>query len=255
MKLINLISLNELEFDTHQAFDNYTQAHKLRPDTKVKVAGKVTTAGQAAKDAVAVKGTPVFGATPPAPKKDRGMVGNFIHSLFGHDNEDKPFERIDLDPKHPINNAYVYSPKGGSSVKVSTALANQSKYRDMLPAIKKMIEADPNGEKAAAKNKKAKEVAKKAAAEAKAKIQWRKDNPEEAKKQDEKERAERQEWLKKHASRSSFSSGASDDDIIRNYASNALSSYYSSGGSDSGGSSFSGFGGGSSGGAGASGDW
>jgi len=247
-------TLNELEFDTHQAFDNYTQAHKLRPDTKVKVAGQVKTVAQAKKDADAVKGTPVFGTPPSAPKKDRGMVGNFIHSLFGSKEEDKPIERIDLDPKHPINNAYVYSPKGGSSVKVSTALANQSKYRDMLPAIKKMIEADPNGEKAAAKNKKAKEVAKKAAAEAKAKIQWRKDNPEEAKKQDEKERAERQEWLKKHASRSSFSSGLSDDDIVKNYTSNALSSYYS-GGSDSGGSSFSGFGGGSSGGGGASGDW
>ena len=247
-------TLNELEFDTHKAFDNYTQAHKLRPDTKVKVAGQIKTVAQAKKDADAVKGTPVFGTPPPPPKKDRGMVGNFIHSLFGHDEKETPIEKVDLDPKHPINNAYVFAPKFGSSVKVSTALANQTKYKDILPDIKKMIEADPKGEKAAAKTKKAKEIAKKAAAEAKAKIQWRRDNPEEAKKQDEKERAERQVWLKKHSNRSSFSSGASDDDIIRNYASNALSSYYS-GGSDGGGSSFSGFGGGSSGGAGASGDW
>jgi len=251
-------TLNELEFDTHKAFDTYSKAHKLRPDTKVKVAGQVKTVAQASKDADAVKGTPVFGTPPPPPKKDRGMVGNFIHKLFGHDDEEKPFERIDLDPKHPINNAYVFAPKLGSSVKVSTALANQSKYKDILPDIQKMIANDPKGEKAAAKTKKAKEVAKKAAAEAKAKIQWRRDNPEEAKKQDEKERAERMAFLKKHSNSSSFNSGASEADIIRNYTTNALATHYSplSGFSNSGGgSSFGGFGGGSTGGGGATGSW
>ena len=251
-------TLNELEFDTHKAFDNYTQAHKLRPDTKVKVAGQVKTVAQAKKDADAVKGTPVFGTPPPPPKKDRGMVGNFIHSLFGHDEKETPIEKVDLDPKHPINNAYVFAPKFGNSVKVSTALANQTKYKDILPDIKKMIEADPKGEKAAAKTKKAKEVAKKAAAEAKAKIQWRRDNPEEAKKQDEEERAKLRAVLKRHSNNSSFSSGQSDSDIIRNYTTNALATHYSplSGFSNSdGGSSFGGFGGGSTGGGGATGSW
>ena len=57
MKLINLIPLKEIDFSSQGAFDTYSKAHKLRPDTKVKIAGKTTTAGQASK----VKGTSVFG--------------------------------------------------------------------------------------------------------------------------------------------------------------------------------------------------
>ena len=57
MRLINLIPLKEIDFSSQGAFDTYSKAHKLRPDTKVKIAGKTTTAGQAAK----VKGTSVFG--------------------------------------------------------------------------------------------------------------------------------------------------------------------------------------------------
>ncbi len=57
MKLLNLIPLHEIDFPTQTAFDTYSKAHKLRPDTKVKIAGKNTTAGQASQ----VKGTSVFG--------------------------------------------------------------------------------------------------------------------------------------------------------------------------------------------------
>jgi hypothetical protein len=57
MKLVDLIPLQEIEFSTQKAFDTYNKQHKLRPTTKVKIAGKETTAGQAAK----VKGTSVFG--------------------------------------------------------------------------------------------------------------------------------------------------------------------------------------------------
>ena len=59
MRLINLIPLKEIDFPSQGAFDTYSKQHKLRPDTKVKIAGKTTTAGQASK----VKGTSVFGAT------------------------------------------------------------------------------------------------------------------------------------------------------------------------------------------------
>jgi len=59
MKLINLIPLKEIDFSSQGAFDTYSKQHKLRPDTKVKIAGKTTTAGQASK----VKGTSVFGVT------------------------------------------------------------------------------------------------------------------------------------------------------------------------------------------------
>ena len=57
MKLVDLIPLKEIDFSSQKAFDTYSKSHKLRPTTKVKIAGKTTTAGQASK----VKGTSVFG--------------------------------------------------------------------------------------------------------------------------------------------------------------------------------------------------
>jgi len=65
MRLVNLIPLQEIDFASQGAFDTYNKAHKLRPDTKVKIAGKTTTAGQATK----VKGTSVFGGDTTKPKK------------------------------------------------------------------------------------------------------------------------------------------------------------------------------------------
>ena len=61
MKLINLIPLQEIDFPSQKAFDTYNKQHKLRPDTKVNIAGKNTTAGQAAQSSTPVKGTSVFG--------------------------------------------------------------------------------------------------------------------------------------------------------------------------------------------------
>ena len=61
MKLVNLIPLKEIDFRNQDAFDAYTKQHDLRPDTKVKIAGKTTTAGKAAQKSASVKGTSVFG--------------------------------------------------------------------------------------------------------------------------------------------------------------------------------------------------
>ena len=61
MKLVNLIPLKEIDFRNQDQFDDYNKQHKLRPDTKVTVAGKVTTAGQAAQKSEPVKGSSVFG--------------------------------------------------------------------------------------------------------------------------------------------------------------------------------------------------
>ena len=61
MKLVNLIPLKEIDFPSQKAFDTYNKQHKLRPDTKVNIAGKNTTAGQAAQSSTPVKGTSVFG--------------------------------------------------------------------------------------------------------------------------------------------------------------------------------------------------
>lgn len=66
MRLINLIPLQEIDFPSQGAFDRYNQQHKLRPDTKVVVAGRVTTAGRAAQNSpTPVKGTSVFGGDSP----------------------------------------------------------------------------------------------------------------------------------------------------------------------------------------------
>ena len=65
MKLVNLVPLKEIDFRNQDQFDDYIKQHELRPDTKVTIAGKVTTAGQAVKNSEPVKGTSVFG-------KDKG---------------------------------------------------------------------------------------------------------------------------------------------------------------------------------------
>jgi hypothetical protein len=61
MKLLNLIPQKEINFRNQDAFDDYNSQHQLRPDTKVTIAGKTTTAGQAAQSSTKVKGTSVFG--------------------------------------------------------------------------------------------------------------------------------------------------------------------------------------------------
>ena len=61
MKLVNLIPLKEIDFKNQDQFDAYSKAHELRPATKVTIAGKVTTAGQAAKESEPTKGSSVFG--------------------------------------------------------------------------------------------------------------------------------------------------------------------------------------------------
>lgn len=54
--------LQELEFGTQKSFDTYKKSHNMRPDTKVKIAGKETTAGAASKKSTpTTKGTSVFG--------------------------------------------------------------------------------------------------------------------------------------------------------------------------------------------------
>jgi hypothetical protein len=61
MKLVNLIPLKEIDFRNQDAFDAYEKQHSLRPDTKVTIAGKPTTAGKASQKT----GSSVFG-------KDKG---------------------------------------------------------------------------------------------------------------------------------------------------------------------------------------
>ena len=60
MRLVNLMPLNEIDFPNQKSFDDYNRIHKLRPDTKVTVAGRVTTAGRAAMNSKPTGGTSVF---------------------------------------------------------------------------------------------------------------------------------------------------------------------------------------------------
>jgi hypothetical protein len=126
MKLINLIPLKEIDFPSQGAFDTYSKAHKLRPDTKVKIAGKTTTAGRAAQNSAPVKGgTSVFG-------KDKGG------DVFGG--------------KTPSN--YAFTPKDAEKKYKSAAISmlipklNPKDIPNIQKQLSKMdVDADFNVEK------------------------------------------------------------------------------------------------------------
>ena len=126
MKLINLIPLKEIDFSSQGAFDTYSKAHKLRPDTKVKIAGKTTTAGRAAQNSAPVKGgTSVFG-------KDKGG------DVFGG--------------KTPSN--YAFTPKDAEKKYKSSAISmlipklNPKDIPNIQKQLSKMdVDADFNVEK------------------------------------------------------------------------------------------------------------
>jgi len=80
MRLINLMPLNEIDFPNQRAFDDYNKIHKLRPDTKVTVAGRVTTAGRAAQNSKPVKGTSIFSKD--AEKNAQSALANDKESSF-----------------------------------------------------------------------------------------------------------------------------------------------------------------------------
>jgi hypothetical protein len=81
MKLVDLIPLKEIDFKNQDAFDDYQKQHKLRPDTKVTIAGKTTTAGSASSS----KGTSVFGGNDGSstPKSDGMATVNAIAAGTG----------------------------------------------------------------------------------------------------------------------------------------------------------------------------
>jgi len=79
MKLVNLIPLKEIDFRNQDAFDAYIKKHDIRPSTKVTIAGKTTTAGQAAKQSAApVKGTSVFGGDKKGQDKQGPKPGDIV---------------------------------------------------------------------------------------------------------------------------------------------------------------------------------
>ena len=91
MKLTSL--LNELDFRNQAAFDKYNSTHKVRNSTKVTIAGKTTTAGEAEK-----KTTKKAEPKKAEPKKDNkkdaekgilSTIGSFVRSVvFGKPTDD-----------------------------------------------------------------------------------------------------------------------------------------------------------------------
>lgn len=77
--------LQELEFGTQKAFDTYKKNHDMRPDTKVKVAGKNTTVAQASKSGGngKSKGTSVFATN--KKKADNEFKGKYNLKDVGND--------------------------------------------------------------------------------------------------------------------------------------------------------------------------
>lgn len=235
--------LQELEF-THQAsFDAYKKTHKMRPDTKVTIAGKETTVGDAS--------------------KKPGFLQKLGAKLFGK--KEEPIEMPKLDPKNPINKLKIWNDKRGSYMSVGKALESPDKYPHLAAKIQSLIDIDPKGEEAQKKldkekkQKKAAAIRKKEwdakqAEKEKEYQQWRKDNPELAKKKDEEEEEERKKREKQKRDALNKRKRSWNDDDDDGYFGSGTS-FGGFGGSTSSGGGFGGFGGGSFGGGGASGGW
>jgi hypothetical protein len=153
--------LSELEFTNQASFDAYKKNHNMKPDTKVKIAGKETTAGDAS--------------------KKPGMLQKLGAKLFGKSEEPSVPK---IDPKHPLNKKGIYDPKRGSDVSIGKILQNPEKYKHMIPDVQAAIDMDPKGEKAAKDQAKDRQRAKDRLVKKKELEKWREENPELAAKKD-----------------------------------------------------------------------
>jgi hypothetical protein len=153
--------LSELEFTNQASFDAYKKNHNMKPDTKVKIAGKETTAGDAS--------------------KKPGMLQKLGAKLFGKSEEPSVPK---IDPKHPLNKKTVFDMKNGGKVTIGKILQNPEKYKHMIPDVQAAIDMDPTGEKAAKDQSKDKQKAKDRLAKKKEYEKWREENPELAAKKD-----------------------------------------------------------------------
>lgn len=135
MKLVNLVPLKEIDFRNQDQFDDYIKQHELRPDTKVTIAGKVTTAGQAAKNSKPVKGKSVFG------KNKGGSVfggddSNWIDNIDKIDTSDikgKADPNADSFTSADLYAATFKDPQTGKTITVGDAYDRE----DDSPAYKK----------------------------------------------------------------------------------------------------------------------
>ena len=148
MKLVNLIPLKEIDFRNQDQFDDYQKQHSLRPDTKVTIAGKVTTAGKAAQKSEPTKGSSVFG-------KDKGgdvfgnNNGDWMDDLDSIDTSDiKGKANPDADSwKHDdVFGATFKDPETGKTTTVGDAYDREDDSPAYQKAFAYVSKFDPDGE-------------------------------------------------------------------------------------------------------------
>ena len=219
MKLKSVLPkfLNELEFSSQDSFSAYKKRHpNMRASTKVKIAGKDTTVGDAS-------------------KKDSNIFSKIGSKLFGKSNSEMP----KLKPDHPLNKMSVYDTKSKKPVSIKKIMDEPGNYKHLAADVQSMIDLDPTGKKALNAMEKSKEK--------------RKEKEKERSAYNKKSAADRERALKNPKSSTSKSEKdkEEEDDDEDFFGGGSLGSK-SFGGSSGG---FGGFGGGSFGGAGAGGNW
>jgi hypothetical protein len=145
MKLVNLIPLHEIDFKNQDAFDSYQKQHKLRPDTKVTIAGKVTTAGKASQASNPTKGASVFGKNSGASVFGKSTTSTTTNDYQGavryYDKNGKPkiktfTDKAKAEKFADDNDSHVVTSKTNSPTTPSTPTvsdkpkAEKSKYDD-----------------------------------------------------------------------------------------------------------------------------
>jgi hypothetical protein len=154
MKLVNLIPLKEIDFKNQNQFDAYIKQHELRPATKVTIAGKTTTAGQAAKNSEPAKGSSVFG------KDSGGSVfgksggasadnSNWMDDLDSIDVSDikgKANPNADSWKHDDVFGATFKDPKTGKTTTVGDAYDREDDSPAYQKAFAYVSKFDPDGE-------------------------------------------------------------------------------------------------------------
>ena len=159
MRLINLMPLNEIDFPNQKSFDDYNKIHKLRPDTKVTVAGRVTTAGRAAQNSKPVKGTSIFSKD--AEKNAQSALANDKESSFKVTYLDDKGERQIANTFKSQEDAEEYAKYFSSSSKVKvepsvdktpdaslngTSALNKPKSKDLVSSVENHLNKVSGGE-------------------------------------------------------------------------------------------------------------
>ena len=151
MKLVNLVPLKEIDFPNQKSFDSYNQKHQLRPDTKITIAGKVTTAGKAAQKSAPVKGNAVFGKDKggkvfdKTPKKSDDWMDD-LDSIDTSDIKGKADPNADSFKGDDIYSATFKDPQTGKTITVGDAYEREDDSPAYQKAFAYVAKFDPDKE-------------------------------------------------------------------------------------------------------------